>query len=82
MLNHKRRRDKSAFDAGILTTFGKLDQQDINEVDGHAERLVALLIERYAWSSDVAQSRVESFCVGLTQRPRSDRVAANERVQA
>lgn len=56
---------KSAFKAGVLSTFGKLDEQDIMDVDGRSERLATQLMDRYDWSSAYAQTRVDEFCSNL-----------------
>ena len=49
MLDQKTKLATSVFSAGILTTFGRLSQGDIDDIDGHPERLVARLIEQYGW---------------------------------
>ncbi len=36
-----------AFNASLLTTFGKLDQKDIHEIDGQYDRLADCLMSRY-----------------------------------
>jgi hypothetical protein len=52
---------KQLFNHGILTTFGKLDAIDIDEIDGCEEQLIQLLIMRYGWSSSVTRFKVEQF---------------------
>ncbi len=61
MLVHQQRTNHSAFNAGILTTFGKLSQQDIESLDGNSERLETLIAERYGSSREVARNKVERF---------------------
>ena len=52
---------KQIFNQGILTTFGKLDIPDIEEIDGRPDQLAALLIKRYDWSSTDAKRKVDLF---------------------
>ena len=52
---------KQIFNQGILTTFGKLDIPDIEEIDGRPDQLAALLIKRYDWSSNDAKRKVDLF---------------------
>ncbi len=69
MLGQKKRRERLAFNAEILRTFGKLDQQDIDNIEGSSERLRTHLIQRYKWSLDEAASRVASFRAVLSTQP-------------
>ena len=57
---------KPAFNARLLTTFGKLDEQDIADINGCQKRLVTELINRYGWNADDAQSKVDQFSSTLT----------------
>lgn len=82
MLGQKKRRDTLAFNAAILRTFGKLDQQDINAIDGVAERLVTHLVQRYEWSPGDAVIRVNRFNAKLSTCPQPATIALNEQVQA
>jgi len=82
MLGQKKRRERLAFNAAILTTFGKLYQQDIDSIDGDAERLHTHFIQRYEWSPDDAASRVESFRAVLSARPQIDDVPIDIGVRA
>ncbi len=41
MFGRKAREARSKFNAGLLKTFGKLSQLDIDKVDGRRERLIA-----------------------------------------
>jgi hypothetical protein len=52
---------KQLFNHGILTTFGKLDAVDIDEIDGCADQLIPILIMRYGWSNTVARLKVDQF---------------------
>ncbi len=60
MLGRRRKLAELAFSAGILKSFGKLNQQDIDAIDGCPERLVRQLINQYGWTRDAAQDRVEA----------------------
>ena len=53
---------KSMFKVKVLTTFGKLNEQEIDECDASPDRLAALLVDRYGLSPTDAQSRVDEFC--------------------
>lgn len=66
MLDQKTKSATSVFSAGILTTFGKLSQQEIDTIDGHPERLVIQLIEQYGWERDVAQKEVKNLQARLS----------------
>lgn len=62
MLGQNRKLEKAAFARGILTTFGKLDECDIEKIDGRLERLISLLMQRYGWSDEFARKMIrESF---------------------
>ena len=61
-----RKADNSKFNAGILATFGKLDQRGIDGIDGRPERLVKELVDQYGWTSAEAQLRVDGFQRKLT----------------
>ena len=56
---------KNLFMLGILRTFGKIDQDDLERIDGNSERLVSRLAHRYDWQPDEARRKVEEFCDGL-----------------
>lgn len=73
---------QSAFNTGILTTFGKLDQHDIGKFDGDPEQLVSELIEQYGWNVDEAQSRVEGFCASLSSESHFSKLTPNQRVRS
>jgi hypothetical protein len=66
MLGHKKRRAKLAFNEAILTTFGKLDQKDIQTIDGNSDRLLTHLVRRYEWTTNNAESKVRRFRADLT----------------
>ena len=61
MLGLKQKATKLAFNARILTNFGKLDQRDIVDINGCTERLLVQLMERYGWSFAFAQTKVDRF---------------------
>lgn len=62
MLGRLTKSEKAAFAQGILSTFGKLDECDIEQIDGRLERLIALLMVRYSWSDEYARRKIrESF---------------------
>ena len=61
MLGYKWNTSKPVFNARLLTTFGKLDEQDIADINGCQKRLVTELINRYGWNADEAQSKVDQF---------------------
>ena len=71
-----------AFNAAIMTTDGKLDQPDIDSIDGDAERLHPHLIQRYERTVAHAASRVESFRAVLSARPQIDDVPIDIGVRA
>lgn len=64
-----------AFNAAILTTFGKLDQQDIKMIDGNADLLLTHLVRRYEWTPHNAASKVKRFRADLTISSVSDTVS-------
>ncbi len=66
MLDLVNQSEKKRFDHGILTTFGKLDLADIEEVDGRPELLVPLLMKLYRWSSTTAQHKVDQFTARIS----------------
>ena len=68
----------SAFNAKILTTFGKLNDQDILDVDGCAERLITQLMDRYGWGPAYAQTNVNRFCTKLSESITSTDHGANQ----
>lgn len=67
MFGRKTKLRKAAFNTDVLTTFGKLSQQDIDKIDGQTARLVAVLIEQYGWAEDVARRRVIGIGATLSQ---------------
>ena len=60
---------RSVFQAGVLTTFGKLNEQEIEDCDVSSNRLAAVLIHRYGWSAAVAQTKADEFWNKLLTRP-------------
>ncbi len=77
MFGQKKKAARLAFSEGILTTFGKLDQQDIAQIEGQSARLVSHLIDQYGWSADFAQTKVDGFCTYLSdERMRFNKKAA------
>ena len=53
--------DNTLFNAAILSTFGRLDQSDIDKIDGHPERLMDELVRQYGLTTGEAQRRVDDF---------------------
>jgi hypothetical protein len=51
----------SIFNAALRTTFGKLDEQDISEIDENYDRLASCLADRYEWDYEFAQSKIVQF---------------------
>ncbi len=60
---------KQIFNHGIVTTFGKLDAIDIENVDGQPDQLVTLLVKKYGWSRTDAKHRVDLFTLRLSNNP-------------
>ncbi len=65
----KKKTSNLAFKAGVLATFGKLDEQDIEDIDGCSELLVTNLIDRYGWSPAYAKTKVDEFYSNLQTPP-------------
>ena len=82
MLRQKAKRDHSAFNDAILTTFGKLDQQDIDDINGNVERLITHLAERYELTPDTARNRAERFLTNLTSKSRAGSQRLTAEVEA
>jgi uncharacterized protein YjbJ (UPF0337 family) len=66
MFGQNARKAKSIFNAGLLKTFGKLSQPDIDRIDGRPERLIAELVEQYGWNEDYAKQKNEAFELKLS----------------
>ncbi|MDA9859460.1 hypothetical protein N9D23_15260 [Rubripirellula sp.] len=62
---------KTLFNAAILATFGKLNQSDIDEIDGRPERLIDELVGQYGLTIDEAQLRVDDFRSELSTQANS-----------
>ena len=67
--------DNTLFNAGVLTTFGKLDQSDIDEINGRPERLIEELVLQYGLTADEAQHRVEGFQSKLSTQASGDKLS-------
>jgi hypothetical protein len=67
MLGLKHNLSKSEFNSRILTTFGKLDDRDIADINGCSKRLVTYLMDRYAWSPAYAQIEADRFDSNLLE---------------
>lgn len=80
MLGRKAKLRKSAFNTGILTTFGKVDQQDIDKIDGNSERLVTQLIQQYGWIPEDAQNRVDFLSARLSKESKYCKMPPKQRV--
>jgi uncharacterized protein YjbJ (UPF0337 family) len=61
MFGHSAKKSKAKFGVGILTTFGKISQSDIDKIDGRSERLIAELTDQYGWSENFARQKAEAF---------------------
>lgn len=72
--------DNTLFNAGVLATFGKLDQSDIDEIDGRPERLIEELVRQYGLTTDEAQHRVDDFQIKLSTQASGDNISAISRV--
>lgn len=66
MFGHNAREAKSIFNAGLLTTFGKLSEPDIARIDGRPEQLIAELVEQYDWNEEFAKQKTEAFELKLS----------------
>ena len=49
----------------IMTTWGKLTEDDLTTISGRRDLLVSILQEKYAFTSVVAQSKVDQFAHDL-----------------
>jgi hypothetical protein len=81
MLRQKAKRDHSAFNDAILTTFGKLDQQDIDDINGNIERLISHLAAQYELTPETARFRAERFLINLTGKTRVGSQRVNAEVE-
>ncbi len=81
MFSKKDRQEKMAFNQAILNTFGKLDQNDIQSIDGNIDRLLSNLMTRYNLSMDDAGVKLERFQARLTARNRYVLNTASKPVQ-
>ncbi len=61
MFGHNAKKSKAMFGVGILTTFGKLSQPDIDKIDGRSERLITELTDQYGWCEDFARQKADAF---------------------
>ena len=68
----------TAFNARILTTFGKLDAEDIEGIDGCTDRLVTQLMDRYGWSAAYTQTRIDGFCTDLSEATACSDIGAEQ----
>jgi uncharacterized protein (DUF2132 family) len=69
MLGQKKKLAKQAFSRTIVTTFGKVTQRDIDEIDGRIERLSIRLMELYGWDAEEAQVKIDAFLAQLSNKP-------------
>ena len=67
MFGRKARLTKAAFNADVLTTFGKLTQEAIDKIDGQHHLLVNELVEQYGWEEAVAQRRIVGIGVSRAE---------------
>lgn len=68
--------DNTLFNAAILATFGKLNQSDIDEIDGRPERLIDELVRQYRLTTEEAQRRVDDFQSELSTQANSGNAMA------
>ena len=68
MLRLRKKPSKLLFASRVKTTFGKLDEQDIGEINGCSERLVMKLMDRYGWNPTYAHTKVAQFSSNLSDR--------------
>jgi uncharacterized protein YjbJ (UPF0337 family) len=66
MFGHNAREARSIFGKGLLKTFGKLSQPDIDQIDGRHERLIAELVEQYGGTENFAKQKTEAFELKLS----------------
>lgn len=82
MLRLKAKRETSAFNDAILITFGKLDQKDIDDINGNIERLITHLAEKYELTTETARNRAEGFHAILKSKSRAGSQRLNAEVEA
>lgn len=67
MLGQAKETKKQIFDHAIVTTFGKLDARDIEEIDGRLELLVVMLMKHYGWSKSDSQERADRLLARISK---------------
>jgi uncharacterized protein YjbJ (UPF0337 family) len=60
----------------VKAQWGKLTNDDLDEIDGNVERLVGIVQERYGYARERATSEVEEF-----RRREADAAAASQRTR-
>ena len=68
--------DNTLFNTGILATFGKLNQSDIDKIDGRPERLIDELVGQYGLTIGEAQRRVDDFQSKLANQANNGKAKA------
>ena len=68
---------KKRFKAMVLRTFGKLSEEDIENIDGQPERLFVELTKHYQWAAEVTRKRVARFNFELGEPANADRPFRN-----
>jgi uncharacterized protein YjbJ (UPF0337 family) len=56
----------------IRTRWGKLTDDDVSQIEGHAEKMIGKLQERYGYKREQAEKEINDF---LTAHPESRRTA-------
>jgi uncharacterized protein (DUF2132 family) len=51
-----------------MTTFGKLDADDISKINGSPEQLESLLMDHYGWSTIHAHAKVDRFMSRISNK--------------
>ena len=59
---HELEISKSVFRAEVVTTFGKLNEKDIEDCDALPDRLATQLVINYGWSSAYARTKADELC--------------------
>ncbi len=67
MLGQAKETKKHVFDHAIVTTFGKLDARDIEEIDGRPEQLVVMLMKHYGWSKTDSQEKADRLLARISK---------------
>lgn len=72
MTNHKVEGNFKQFKGKIREQWGKLTDDDVDQMDGRREQLVGKLQERYGKRREEVESEVDSFFDSLATTSKSD----------